>query len=383
MKRPADIVQDVERRLARTWAEELTGELVEPAWPHRFSLGSASVREVDPKTVGLIDDWRRWTKERGLELVDRGRRIGVVTHLVPSHVVLTGIDEAARTVGVVWQRRLQRARHRIEQLRSRFPEVAGLSRIVRDVDSFSDVDFELLLRAGEWFARNSAMGLTPRQVPLEGIHAKWLNTRQHLVTALAGVDGLGLMGTHPARIHFTYLDQAYLDAGGRRHDSATVGDRFTPAYLPKVVVISENKDTAIHFPDLPAAISVEGVGRGGGTIASFPWLIGAPTVIYWGDMDPDGLEILDGFLAAGVPARPILMDQGAFERYERYGTDVDKRGAALAGRDARKVPHLAESQLELYRNLVDPAWPRARRIEQERIPLEVAREAVIDAARRA
>ncbi|MHB1431885.1 MAG: Wadjet anti-phage system protein JetD domain-containing protein [Streptosporangiaceae bacterium] len=34
----------------------------------------------------------------------------------------------------------------------------------------------------------------------------------------------------------------------------------------------------------------------------------APLVVRWGDMDADGPEILDGFPAAGVSARSILMD---------------------------------------------------------------------------
>ncbi|WP_223884566.1 DUF2220 domain-containing protein [Micromonospora craniellae] len=69
-------------------------------------------------------------------------------------------------------------------------------------------------------------------------------------------------------MHFTYLDPAHLAAGGRRHDSVTIGDRAQPVYQPRVVIISENKDTAIHFPALDGAVSVEGVGRGGRTIAA-------------------------------------------------------------------------------------------------------------------
>jgi hypothetical protein len=46
-------------------------------------------------------------------------------------------------------------------------------------------------------------------------------------------------------------------------------------------------------------------------------------VVYWGDMDADGLEILDGFRAAGVPAVSILMDAAAYEAWEHFGTNVD------------------------------------------------------------
>ena len=84
-----------------------------------------------------------------------------------------------------------------------------------------DTDFDLLLRAAEWFAGNAETqaGLfTPRRVPVEGLHAKWLNTSQHLVRELAGLEDLGLLPPHPARIHFTCLDPEHLASRGQRHD---------------------------------------------------------------------------------------------------------------------------------------------------------------------
>ncbi|TFD12876.1 hypothetical protein E3T35_06200 [Cryobacterium sp. TMT1-2-2] len=388
MKTPADIGKEIERRLVRTWARALTNESNgsdETAWwPHRFPLlgGSSHTIEADfsadfAAVVGLIDDWRAWARRFDVELLDRGKRIGGVTYSIPSHLVAPSLDDAARICGGEWPKRLERGRARLQAMRLRFPELGELSGLLRAVDGFTDVDFELLLRAGAWFAENSAEGLTPRQVPLEGFHAKWLNTRQHLVATLAGKPDLGLAQNHPSRIHFTYLDPSHLASGGRKHDSATVGDSFEPAYAPEVLIISENKDTAVNFPEMTGAISVEGDGRGGGTFASFGWLVRAPVVIYWGDMDADGLEILNGFRAAGVPARSIFMDTASFDRWERYSTNVDKSGAILTWRDPRAVPHIIGDELRLYLDLVHTAWSRNRRIEQERIPLMVAHATVV------
>lgn len=150
----------------------------------------------------------------------------------------------------------------------------------------------------------------PRRVQLdtapgaiEGLHAKWLNNRHALISEFAGLDGLGLP-PHPAGIHFTYLNPDHRAVDGRVHDSATVGDQMSLTCRPRVVVISENKDAAIHFPDGPGGVAVEGGGRGGGTAAAFDWVSQAPAAFYRGEMDAAGLEILDGFRAAGVPARP-------------------------------------------------------------------------------
>jgi hypothetical protein len=161
------------------------------------------------------------------------------------------------------------------------------------------------------------------------------------------------------------------------HDSATIGDSFTPAYPPKVVVISENKDTAVHFPPLAGGISVEGVGRGGKTVASFPWIKDAPVVIYWGDMDRDGFEILNGYREdLGRDVASILMDPVTYERYEPFGTNDDQYGKPIAAGPLRPAPHLRAPELEVYRQVLDPDQTGHRRIEQERIPLSSALSAV-------
>jgi hypothetical protein len=91
--------------------------------------------------------------------------------------------------------------------------------------------------------------------------------------------------------------------------------------------------------------------------------------VYWGDIDAAGYEILDGFRGDGVPASSMLMDLVTFERYERYGTSLDRRGSPLGPGTRRDLPRLDAAERTLYHAITDPAWKRHRRIEQERIPL--------------
>jgi hypothetical protein len=155
---------------------------------------------------------------------------------------------------------------------------------------------------------------------------------------------------------------------------------MTPAYLPRIVVISENKDTAVGFPELPGAIAIEGDGSGAATVAAIGWVRSCPTVIYWGDMDADGLAILDEHRAAGLPAISILMDIATFDAYAEFGTNSDKHGDPILVTGRRDLPTLTAAERDLYERLTDPGWAGYRRIEQERIPLHVARCAVTDAA---
>jgi hypothetical protein len=91
--------------------------------------------------------------------------------------------------------------------------------------------------------------------------------------------------------------------------------------------------------------------------------------VYWGDIDAAGYEILDGFRGDGVPAISMLMDLETFERYERYGTSLDRHGNALGPGARRDLPHLDAAERTMYHALTDPGWNRHWRIEQERIPL--------------
>jgi hypothetical protein len=197
------------------------------------------------------------------------------------------------------------------------------------------------------------------------------------VQALTSLTELGILPGHPPRIHFTYLDPAYRATGARIHDSATVGDQFAPAYLPQLVVISENKDTAIHFPELEEAISVEGVGKGGKTLAAFPWIREAPVVVYWGDIDSDGYEILNGYrVDFDRDIDSILMDQATYDAYSAFGTSYDQHGRALSAGEPMVLLRLTEDERTMYERVTDPRHTGHRRLEQERIPLAVALDAV-------
>lgn len=379
MKTPEQVLADVARRVGSTWAATLTGTGDQPAWPYAVPLGEPTSAELGADSsamVAKVAAWRDWEAAHHLRLRYRARRVLGTNQELPTHLPVPDLDTAAGLCGGDWPARITRARRRAAVLADRYPHLPRPGRTLAAVETLSDVDFDLLCRAADWFATHDATGLTPRQVPIEGLHAKWLNTRQQLVRTLAGIDELGLLPPHPARIHFTYLDPDYRSAGGRIHDSATVGDQVRLPYPPRVVIISENKDTAIHFAELPGGISVEGAGTGGSTVAAFDWITAASHLFYWGDMDADGLEILDGFRAAGVHAASILMDPASYAQWERFGTNLDRHGKPLQPRPPATVAQLTAAERTLYDHLVSPSCPGHRRVEQERIPLAVALKAI-------
>lgn len=75
-----------------------------------------------------------------------------------------------------------------------------------------------------------------------------------------------------------------------------------------------------HFPPVRGGVALEGDGNAVKTLAALKWAREADVLAYWGDIDAEGLEILDRLRDAGLPAVSMLMDTATYERYARYGT---------------------------------------------------------------
>lgn len=377
MKTVPRIAELIESRLKRTWFNDVAGG---PAsWPFDVALGRLTSTEAAGRFGEIhrqVAELRRWANGNALAVRDTNRLIGGTAQPLPTHVTVPDVDTAAAVCGPTWTSRIKRGRSRGAQLRANHPGCRSIPAVVRDCDRFSDIDFELLITTSTWFADHDATGLTPRQVPVPGVHAKWLNTGRPLIESLIG-RSLGLAERHPARLHFTYLDPGHIASGLRRFDSATVGDTARPMYAPQVVIITENKDTAIHFPATPGAVAVEGAGYGGTTAAAFDWIVRAPLVVYWGDLDADGFAILDGYRNAGVPAVSICMDCDTYRTFAPWGTHLRPDGRQIQPSTPKALTTLTDSERSAYHAACAPVGDFPPRIEQERIPLDVAREAVL------
>lgn len=359
MKLPADAVTAVERRLATCWHLCLAGDA--SWWPYRFPLGRPT-RDTVTHQFGQVQrwafDWQEWADRHNLTLQWEGRLSGASHDRLPTHLLVPDVDTAAG-LALGWRQRLARGRDRYATFTTRFPG-APAAPVVRAVDEWTDVDVSLLLAAADWFHANPSSGLTARQVPVEGLHSKWLAGHGSQVLALTGLDTLGLTEPRSTAVHFTYLDPEHVAAGGRRHDSVVPGDTTRPAYLPQLVLVCENKDSAIVFPDLPRAVAVQGGGKAGpALIPVIDWIAAAPNVIYWGDLDAAGFEILNSYRQAGLDVRTILMDLPTLEEYRRFAATSDTKGRLLQREPRRDLPHLTSAEREAYEAITDPTgdWP--------------------------
>lgn len=383
MRTPGEVVADITRRFETQVLRHLLGRpspsssnTAPPAWPHRIDLRTPRGEALQAsETITRIKEWDDWSARTGHALERTPRQWGSLKKRndgtenkveVPVAVVVRTPDEAAALAGPDHVGRLARARERAGWLPGHLAPEEAL-RVLRALDAADEHDASLLISAGEWFATNDRPGLTPRQVPVPGMHAKWLTPgRQRLVALLAARD-LGLVG-RPTRIEFSYLDPVHLAARGRRHDLWAADDSSTPAYPPRVVLVVENHDVRFQFPTAVAGgVVIDGSGDAAIRVGAIPWVKDARPLWYWGDLDAHGLETLGRLRASGLGVRSLLTDISTFDRYEHLGTDTDRHGHRLGQRKLRGGLVLTDSERAVYERVCSADWQGKRRIEQEKL----------------
>ncbi|MGI5204852.1 Wadjet anti-phage system protein JetD domain-containing protein [Spirillospora sp. CA-108201] len=397
---PAAAVELLRRKVDRKWAEAVCAELgigdpVAFSVPLRpgVSTGSAVTRRLP-----AWNEWRmRWREfaERlppGVEIVRRPVSVRGVTDDHPATLV-ADLDAAVALVSGTGPPAVDAARARALASSLRSAGAVLTPATLRAVCRLGAGDAEVLLGAVSWLGRHPDAGAwTARQLPIPGMHTKWLDTHGALLRDVAGRDVRDEVRSRPAVLHLTYVDPGHAASGRRRHDAWTTGDTHDVAYRPRTVLVVENRDSRLWFPPVPDAIVVEGGGKAAAALlAHVPWIRAADHVVYWGDIDADGYAILDRFRAAlaepapdGAPPKPvtsILMDATDLHRYAGHGLNHDKDGRPIKP-SSENLPHLTEAERTAYDTVATAGPTPFRRIEQEAVPLSHAAARLLDVSTR-
>lgn len=384
---PADAVESLRRKVQQKWAAALCAELgvgdpVTFTIPLRpgASTGSAVAR------IGY-DDWNEW-RMRWREFADQNpvdvlivrKPLSVqgVTDDYPTALV-ADLDAAVALISETGPPDVDVARARALASSLRSSGAVLTPATLRAAFRLGADDAEVLLSAVTWLRRNPDAGAwTARQLPIPGMHTKWLDTHGALLRDVAGRDVRNEVRPRPAVLHLTYVDPGHIASGRRRHDAWTTGDTHDIAYRPRTVLVVENRDSRLWFPPVPETVVVEGGGKAAAALlANVPWIRAAEHVVYWGDIDADGYTILNKFRAAlaepapdGAPPKQvtsILMDGTDLHRYARHGVNHDRSGRPIKPSSAI-LPHLTEAEATGFATVATDSTP-FRRIEQEAIPL--------------
>lgn len=148
-------------------------------------------------------------------------------------------------------------------------------------------------------------------------------------------------------------------------DIAIPLSQFEKLNLPiKKVMVVENKTTlytTLTLPSMNNAIAIFGSGYSVYNLKNVGWFTNLE-LLYWGDIDVQGFEILSQFRGYFPQTKSVFMDKVTFDKY--FENDL---GTVT---NVKTQLNLTNSEQELYDILKTNNW----RLEQEKIPFEYVNE---------
>ncbi|HCT15095.1 Wadjet anti-phage system protein JetD domain-containing protein [Corynebacterium nuruki] len=386
---PTDAVTSLTAWVERRWKDWLADPQLADTATADLPLHPPTGKKAgaDPASAAdWIRSWQRW--ERGHTGADSTVTVvwvekswsaaGLGRQRVPDRLQVTGVEALVTLTGQ--KSRWRGLIHRMSRLLGERPAPGVRTAAAAVMTRWSDLTDEDLVRLHavvDWLLAYPDSGLTPRAVPVEGVHGKWLEHHLTLVTRLVSAhrgapDGslvrslsdLGLVEREP-QIRMRLPS----DVPGRDVFPEDMTLTWTGAAMlwaettvPVTgVLIVENLETFLALPVCPGRMLIWGAGYRARKWAQLPWLVNLPTW-YWGDLDTDGFAILSAVRSHLPQVQSVLMDEAAVRRWRPLAT-TDTHP------DRKILPYLTTAEdaaLDLLASLGN------LRIEQERILLSEA-----------
>lgn len=378
---PEELVTQVQRLWDRGefLREGLQGEAL---FPKQLRLRRPTARDLGARFAEV----RRWilaleqgSHEHGYSLeFDEVNHRQLGTNQVPGRVLIPTEAAALRIIGKT------RAAERFRELKERtvalFPVLADwiAARPMKVLEHEAHWDGIMLVL--QWFVRRPRSGLYRRQLEIEGVDTKFIETHRQVVGELLELvlpaEALELspsfdrrfgLREKPSLVRFRILDESQHLHG--------LSDLSVPATeLAKLelrvddVIVTENEVNGLALLPRPRTLVVFGQGYALEKLGEIPWLA-SRRLFYWGDLDTHGFAMLDRFRGHFPRAQSLLMDRATFLAHRpMWVTEKSPSTESLT--------RLTEPENALHRDLLRATWGARLRLEQERIGFGWVREAL-------
>lgn len=235
-------------------------------------------------------------------------------------------------------------------------------------------EWQNILQVCQYFKQNPKPNLYIRELPVK-VHTKFVERNKSIIRELLDVlisehvkseekefeNRFNLKYAEP-QIRFKVLDKTISDRFFSGIDDIAIPvSQFEKFNLPiKKVLVVENKTTlytTLTLPKMNDTIAIFGSGFSVFNLKNVRWFDNLK-LLYWGDIDVQGFEILSQFRTYFPQTKSVLMDKQAFDKFfeKDNGTPTNI-----------SIKHnLTDEEQELYEILKTNNW----RLEQEKIPLE-------------
>lgn len=298
---------------------------------------------------------------------------------LPVAIEFATMEALARFLG-----QLQNWRHFVADSRlieASFPALAAwLPSAVAIIGKYAGC-WPQLLAVCRYLVAHPRPGLYIRQLDITGVDSKFIEAHKPILKTLldqllphAVIDerftGLrehgfekryGLDYEQPT-VRFRLLDPALAAELGGLTDLTIPLDAFNKLdLLLDRVFITENKVNGLAFPATRNAMVIFGLGYGVQILKQVPWLAQC-RLHYWGDIDSHGFAMLSQLRSYFPQAQSLLMDSDTLLHCRPLW------GVEAKPHSAMQLPHLNESEQQLYQQLKQHHWQPKLRLEQERVP---------------
>ncbi len=261
----------------------------------------------------------------------------------------------------------------VEKITNEFPELKEwiIKNPLRVIAN--QTEWESILKVCKYFKQNPKPNLYIRELPIK-VHTKFVERNQGVIKELLEVlisehinseykefeKRFNLKFAEP-QIRFKILDKEISQKFFSEIDDIAIPvSQFEALNLPiKRVLVVENKTTlytTLTLPKMEGTVAIFGSGFSVHNLKNAQWLSNLE-ILYWGDIDVQGFEILSQFRSYFSNAQSMLMDKITFEKFfeNESGTPTN----------ISKKLNLTDEEQQLYELLKANNW----RLEQEKIPL--------------
>lgn len=260
-------------------------------------------------------------------------------------------------------------RKNVALINGRFPELQyWIERYPQKVIDNSE-DWNDILKVLDYFSKNPQPQLYIRELPIE-MHTKFIEQHKAVISELLDIVIKDYINTNEKEFEKRYnlrydepmvrirlLDRTLAKKLFYGLDDITIPiSLFLKLQIPiSKVYIVENKVNFLTFPLIPNSIVIWGKGYGVASIKESE-LLKSTELIYWGDLDAQGFEILSQFRSYFGQVKSLLMDKATFDNYfEKECGTPSKINVKL---------NLTTEEEDLYQYIKVNNY----RLEQEKIP---------------
>lgn len=372
---PTEIVKKAERKFRDVLRAHLNGE---SSFPMEFPVGQLSKNLAERRNQ--IEELRQRSKEnigQGYTLewqTTNQRDLGKQT--APHRVVIETLDDYLAII----RKRTEYVQFvtDVERIRRQFPVLENWLCTNPQVVIENSGHWDDLLKVCDYFVKHPRPNMYVRELPIS-VHTKFIEQHSRILRDLLdtllppdavipdATDFNGRFGlkSPPTRIRMRLLEEQLDWQYGLRLDDLTLPVEQL-AYLlaehikPRRVLIVENLINFLTLPKIPDGVGIFGGGFAVHLLREVQWL-NQCDVIYWGDIDAHGFEILSDLRGLFPLVRSLMMDRETLETY----TDYVVRGERSR---LERLSHLTEAESLVVQDVMENDW----RLEQEHIHQDYA-----------